>query len=282
MPAAPLLHAGRPVTWDGWSFEPTVVAGAVIVCGFYVWALSTTHTRLDARRAVFFYAGVLTMFASLASPLDAAAHHLLSFHMLQHVVLATIGPPLVLLGLPPGMLRPLLGPGALGRAARVLTNPVLTGTLFLLNMWLWHVPPVYEAALDHLGVHIAMHVAFMTTGLLYWWPVIDPLPELSRMSDGARMLYIFASGMPMALLALLLLASSSVVYGFYDQPPYLWGIEPLADQQVAGLIMGALGEAAGFVAISLLFFRYLGREETLQPAVPPRDAPPASRPAGPR
>jgi cytochrome c oxidase assembly factor CtaG len=106
-----------------------------------------------------------------------------------------------------------------------------------------------------------MHVMFMGTGLLFWWPVIQPLPDLGRLGDGGRLLYLFATGMPMALLALLFFAANDVIYPYYDQTPALWGLSPTDDQQIAGLAMGGLGEAASFVAITLLFFRFLDREE---------------------
>jgi cytochrome c oxidase assembly factor CtaG len=129
------------------------------------------------------------------------------------------------------------------------------------------VPGIYEAALTDLSVHVVMHIAFMATGLIFWWPVVQSLPEVARLGEGARLLYLFVTGFPMALLALLLIASGSVVYGYYEAPPHLWGISPLIDQQVAGVIMGALGEAAAFVAITFLFFRFLDHEE--QGAPPP-------------
>jgi cytochrome c oxidase assembly factor CtaG len=255
---AALLHGN--VSWGAWSLEPTVLGGALVVLGIYLLGLSREQS-VAPLRPVLFLTGASAMLLALVSPLDAAAHHLLSFHMLQHVFLTTIGPPLVLLGLPAALLLPLFR-GRSGRAAALLTTPVVAGTLFIVNMWLWHVPPVYEAALTHTPVHALMHVAFMATGLLFWWPVVQPLPQVSRTSDGTRLLYLLATGFPMGLLALLLLASNTVLYSFYEtQTHRLWGISPLEDQQVAGVVMGALGEAAAFVAITLLFFRFLEREE---------------------
>jgi cytochrome c oxidase assembly factor CtaG len=106
-----------------------------------------------------------------------------------------------------------------------------------------------------------MHFAFMGSGLLFWWPVIQPSSLLPRVGDGARLLYLFATGMPMGLLAMLFFASNDVIYDYYEQPTRLWGISPMDDQQIAGLVMGALGEAASFAAITLLFFRFLEKEE---------------------
>jgi putative membrane protein len=177
----------------------------------------------------------------------------------------------VLLGLSQEMLRPLFRPEPVRRVGQVVTNPVFTATLFIVNMWFWHVPPVYEEALNQLPVHIMMHVLFMGTGLLFWWPVVQPLPDLGHLGDGGRLLYLFATGMPMGLLALLFFASDTVIYSYYQQVNPLWGIGPKDDQQVAGLIMGALGEAASFAAITLLFFRFLDREEAAAARPGPAD-----------
>jgi putative membrane protein len=251
---APLLHGGHLVGPGAWHPEPTVIGGAFIVAGLYFYALSRADERLEWWRTACFFAGTAAMFLALVSPLDVAADYLLSMHMLQHVVLTTIGPPLVLLGLTPELLRPVLGARWLASSLRMVTQAPVAGSLFIVNMWLWHVPPVYELALDHLGVHIAMHIAFMATGLLFWWPVVQPLPQLGRIGEGARLLYLFVTGFPMGLLALLLLSSGNVIYDYYERvPTRLWGIGPLADQQVAG------------------FFRFLDREG--QPEALPRPGP---------
>jgi putative membrane protein len=266
-----LLHAFHDINLGAWHFEPTVIAGTFIVVSFYFYGTLTQRGCFVPWRAALFLLGVALIFMSLVSPLDAAADRLLSMHMLQHVFLTTIGPPLVLLGLPPKLLSPLLQGAKVVKAARFLFNPVTTATLFIVNMWFWHVPPVYVLAVENLWVHVTMHVAFMATGILFWWPVIQPAPETGRVGDGARLLYLFATGMPMALLAVMFFASGNVIYDYYDRPDPLWNLDPMDDQQIAGLIMGALGELASFVAITWLFFRYLDREEQAA-AAPPRPA----------
>jgi cytochrome c oxidase assembly factor CtaG len=223
-------------------------------------------------RAVSFITGMLLILVALVSPLDAAAGRLLSMHMLQHVLLATLAPPLILLGLPPVLLGAVLR-HRMAHVWRFVTNPVCTAVVFIVTMWVWHVPPVYQLALDHTGVHMFMHATFLVTGLLFWWPVVRPLPEPGSLGDGARLLYLFTTGFPMELLALLLLASNTVVYQYYNPEPHLWGLAPLPDQQIGGLIMGGLGQLATFVAISLLFFRYLDQEEARERRLhPPIDA----------
>ena len=257
----PVLHGAHEFSLSAWHLEPSVLGAAMIVIGLYVYAANRPDSGIDGRRVLLFTLGTASMLFALISPLDAGADRLLSLHMLQHVFLTTIGPPLVILGLPPGTLRRLFNGRAMGGVLRALTMPVVTGALFILNMWLWHIPPVYELALKHLDVHIAMHIAFMGTGLLFWWPVVRVVPELSRIGDGGRLLYLFVTGFPMGLLALLFIASPNTVYGYYDGADRLFGMTPVVDQQVAGIIMGALGEAASFIAMTLLFFRFLDRDE---------------------
>lgn len=269
----PLLHAFHEINWGAWHFEPSIISGTFIVVSFYFYGAFTQKGCFVPWRAALFLLGVTLMFLSLVSPLDATADRLLSMHMLQHVFLTTIGPPLVLLGLPPGMLSGVFKNRALLAGGRLLFNPVLTATVFIANMWIWHAPPVYELALESTLVHITMHFAFMGTGILFWWPVIQPAPELGRIGDGARLLYLFATGMPMGLLAVMFFASGNVIYDYYVRPDPLWGVDPMDDQQVAGLIMGALGEFASFVAITWLFFRFLDREEQAS------EAPLPARPA---
>src|SRR5262249_8183044 len=155
--------------------------------------------RANPVRALAYYGGVLLVFLALASPLDAGAERLLSLHMLQHVLLASVAPPLLLLGLPPTLLADLLQPQVLRAVVGFMTKPLVAAAVFSVNMWLWHVPAAYDLALDHLGVHIVQHILFIGTGLAFWWPVIAPLPGLGGLPVGGKMLYLFVSGFPMGV-----------------------------------------------------------------------------------
>ena len=273
----PLLHIGHRFALDSWNFEPTVVSGAFIICSFYAYFSIRQPDGVNWARAAAFYSGSLIMFIALVSPLHGGADRLLSLHMLQHVLLTTLGPPLVVLGLTPAMLEPLRRPGALREAARWLSIPLVAAAMFIINMWFWHVPLVYQSALTETWVHAAMHVAFMAAGVLYWWPVIQDTPV--RLGEGGRLLYLFVTGMPRGFLALLLIATNSVIYDHYETTERLFGLSAIEDQQVAGVIMGALGEFAGFIAITLLFFRFLDKEGADEPrrgpdGLPLRDSSP--------
>jgi cytochrome c oxidase assembly factor CtaG len=259
------LHSGFDVSWGSWFFEPTILGGALVVVGLYYWGVFSLPGSVDWRRAALFTAGSLVLFLALVSPLDAAAHHLLSIHMLQHVALTTVGPPLVLLGLPSALLERIFRPKAAMQALRAFANPFAAAALFIVNMWIWHVPYLYEAALNYASVHALMHIAFMGTGLLFWWPAIQPLKGAFDLGLPGRLFYIFVTSFPMAILALLLVSAPDVIYGFYATEERLWGVSAMTDQQVAGVIMGSLGEAASFFAFTILFLKLVNEEEEAAP-----------------
>jgi putative membrane protein len=271
----PLLHIGHPVTWTAWHVDADIIAIVLIAGGAYLWVVNRARGS-EWWRPIAFFSGLLLTFLALTSPLDAAAGWLLSMHMLQHIVLTTFAPPLILLGLPPDGLRSLLPRSdRFAKLFRTATSPFVAGAVFLLNMWVWHLPPLYEAALQHQMVHEVMHGAFLATGLLFWLPIIAPVRELSSASGGAKLLYLFVTGFPMGVLALLLLSSQSILYDSYARlPSRLWGVDPLSDQQVAGVIMGSIGEAASFIAFSLIFLRFLLSDE---PEQEPQSVPSPSR-----
>jgi putative membrane protein len=256
-----LLHSGHQLSWSAWTFEAPVVSAIFIALSFYFYAAFSLKGAFVPVRALAFVCGIVLLAMAVVSPLDVAADRLLSMHMLQHVLLTTLGPPLVLLGLTDAMLHPIFVTPSIHRYAKVVLHPVFTGAVFVVTMWFWHVPAIYDEASSNIEVHQLMHAAFVCAGFLFWWPVIQPSRDLITHGEGARVLYLFATGMPMALLALLFFAANDVIYPYYDQTPALWGLSPTDDQQIAGLVMGGLGEAASFVAITLLFFRFLDREE---------------------
>jgi putative membrane protein len=256
-----LLHSGHQFSWSAWTFDAPVVSAIFIALSFYFYAAFSLKDAFVPLRAVSFVCGIVVMSLAVVSPLDIAADRLISMHMLQHVLLATLGPPLLLLGVTDAMLQPIFVTPSIRRYAKVLLHPVFTGAVFVVTMWFWHIPAIYDEASSNIEVHQLMHAAFVVAGLLFWWPVIQPSKDLITHGEGARVLYLFATGMPMGLLALLFFAANDVIYPYYNQTPALWGVSPMDDQQIAGLVMGGLGEAANFVAITLLFFRFLDREE---------------------
>lgn len=158
--------------------------------------------------------------AALTSPIDAGAGRSFAFHMLQHVVLATFAPPLIVLGLKGWPAQELFAT-PVGSLLRFATKPLLAAPLFLANMWFWHVPVIYDRAVSDLPWHISMHLAYIGTGLLFWWPLIVPRGRYA-LSPAGGLLYVVVSGFPMMILAFFLLASQNPIYESYRNAPIPW------------------------------------------------------------
>jgi putative membrane protein len=209
-----------------------------------------------------FCAALLVLLLSLNGPVhDLSDYYLFSVHMLQHLVLTLLFPPLLLMGIPSWLLRPLVRhPGVLA-AARLLTRPWLAALLFSLSIGVWHLSPFYDLMMRNHEVHIATHLMFMVTATLMWWPVMSPLPELPPLPPGMGMLYLFLVGIPMQLVAALITFADEVLYPWYLAAPRTWSLSPLDDQQLGGLLMWIPGNLWMFAAIGVLFFRWSRESE---------------------
>jgi putative membrane protein len=145
---------------------------------------------------------------------------------------------------------------------RFATSPLVAFGIYNVVFAGWHMPVFYNYALEHHSVHIVQHLMFMAAAVLMWWPVIDPLPELARLTPPTRMLYLFALGIPMSIVSALITLSENVLYPWYAAAPRLFALTALDDQQMGGLIMWVPGMMVYWAAITILFFRWSSREES--------------------
>ncbi|HYU28517.1 MAG TPA: cytochrome c oxidase assembly protein [Gemmatimonadales bacterium] len=230
------------------------MAGLVLLGGLYVYLGGLR----SARRHVASFAGALVvLFLALNGPLhNLSDTYLFSAHMAQHLVLTLVFPPLLLYGCPAGVVRPLLRPKWVMALGRVVTRPLAAAVLFTAPIVIWHVPVLYEAALRHHNLHIVQHLVFLTTAVIMWWPVLSPVPELPRIPHLLQLLYLFLLGIPMSVTGALISLSDSVLYPFYAAGPRVWGLSPLEDQQIGGLLMWVLGGLMLWIVMTVVWFRY--------------------------
>lgn len=215
---------------------------------------SPTQTRL-------FFAGWVILFISLASPIDSLAGYLLTMHMIQHLLLAMVAPPLLLLGTPAWLLRPLLRlPGALP-LGRFITHPVVVFFAFNAVFAIWHVPQYYDLALLDERFHILEHVMFFVAGVLSWWPISSPMKELPRAHPLAQTAFLFFMSLPTTIIGALIAFAPPPLYPSYALQPRLWGISLVDDQQLAGLIMWVPGSLIYFAVLTFVFIRWLNRDD---------------------
>ncbi|HXE57349.1 MAG TPA: cytochrome c oxidase assembly protein [Gemmatimonadales bacterium] len=266
--AHPLDDRARPLApyeWS-WSLHPSVLVGAALLAALYLWGVTVYRRRVGAPavpawRIASFGAGLAVLLLSLNGPIhDLSDYYLFSVHMLQHLLLTLLLPPLLLLGTPGWLVEPLLRPAPVRAVARRLTGPLPAGLLYTATIAFWHFVPFYDLMMRDHEVHVATHLMFIATATLMWWPVLSPTPLLPRLTLGKQMLYLFAVSVPMQLVAALITMTDTVLYTWYAEAPRTWGLSPLDDQKIGGLLMWVPGNLWMFGAISLRFFAWAKQE----------------------
>jgi putative membrane protein len=238
------------------SWAPAWDALVVVVPLSAAYAYAATRERASHWRLALFGLSQLLLLAVYLTPLNTLAlEYLLSAHLLQNVVAAEWAPALAVLGLSVGM----AGRLAEVRLLRALTRPLVALPLWLAAYGIWHVPALYEAALRNALVLLLEHATYFSAGVLLWWPVLQERPW--RLSSGGKSAYLFAAFVLASPLGLLLALAPSPLYGFYEEAPRVWGIEPLADQQIAGVVMAVSEAIVFFSAFVVFFLRFMGEED---------------------
>jgi putative membrane protein len=186
-------------------------------------------------RQACFYAGFLTIGAALSS-LGGDSQELLSAHMVEHLLLGDIAALLIVLGLTGPLIAPILRVKLLDRL-RILAHPMIAFPLWAIDLYVWHLPVFYEAALRHTGVHALEHAMFLGFGINMWMCLFGPLPMPAWLGNGAKLGYIVAVRLTGTVLGNVFLWSGSVFYPFYERGDAVWKVSPIADQNLAGAIM---------------------------------------------
>lgn len=268
-----MQDAGLDFWLNNWHWSPSVIIGILLIVGFYLYAVGPWRKRhrpeeeLPSWRPFVFVLGFAIIFLALVSPLDELGDtYLFSAHMVQHLCLTLIAPPLLLIGTPAWLLEPVFAYKPLYRIARGLTYPAVAFLLFNFDFWLWHAPPLYNATLENEGIHILEHLTFIILAVINWWPIFSPMPQeskLGRLPLGGQILYLFLSGMPVVALGAGL-TFFPPLYAPYLSAPRIWGISAASDQQLGGLIMWVPGNIVYILIMSVLFIRWMQNQEAKQ------------------
>lgn len=256
------------MTEIGWHPHYDVWLLVAFLAGAYEWAARTVGPRMvhpierpvTRSQRTFFYLGLASLWLATDWPIhDIGEQALFSAHMIEHMLIAFVAPPLLLLGTPDWMLRRLLGP--LVGVARFVTRPLIALVLFNAVIALIHVPFVVDAMLSSAAFHFGAHALVLGAALCMWSPVVNPMIELPKLSYPQRMLYLFLQSLVPTVPASYLTFGETVLYRFYEGVPRLWGISAIADQQIAGLIMKLGGGLLLWSVIAYYFFRWSSLEE---------------------
>lgn len=280
-----------------WSFEPIPTAALLLAAFLYWRGWKSLHRQVPSRfpveRLISFFGGLAVIWFALSSPLDAFAGWLLIVHMVQHLLLTMVAPPLLLLGHPmlpilSGLprrfvrvgLAPFLNAPSLHRLGKFLVHPFFAGPLFMASNVFWHIPAFYELALRSQAWHQVEHAFFLTTAVLFWWPVIQPWPSRSAVPRWVIIPYLLLADLQNTALAAFLSFYDGVLYPTYAAAPRVFGLSALEDQAGAGAIMWVPGSVAFLLPAGLIAMRYLAprRQARQQQSLPPpKPLPPRGR-----
>ncbi len=259
---APLTPAGL---WSAWSFEPGIVACIAIPAILY--AMGARRSRGVTRRQMLcFWGGTAMLILALVSPIDAMGDALFSGHMAQHEILMLAAAPLFVLAQPiPALLwgLPFAARRVVGQAAkadflrgiwRSVTRPLHAWWIHAAVLWIWHAPALFMATLRSDAIHAAQHLCFFLSALCFWWALFQ---THHRADYGAGVLYVFTTAIHTGILGALMIFSPRVIYPIYAPTTPAWGLTPLEDQQIGGLIMWVPAGVVYMAAGLGLFYAWL-------------------------
>jgi putative membrane protein len=278
-----LAHPGQPPAphdlWSAWNLDPVLLGGLLLTAWAY-WRGQTSGPRrpIDTWRARCFTGALVALGLALLSPLDALSNALASAHMVQHLLLLLVAAPLLALSAPSSAIlrgSPLALRRASGRWRRrlglthgnlgALRHPAAVWLLSVGAIWFWHAAAPYDATLDNQLLHVLEHASFLVTAVLFWQVVVG-VRGAARVSGGLGVLLVFAMAMQSVFLSVLLTFARTPWYSGYATTTASWGLDPLTDQQVAGVIMwipaGGIYLAAALVLL-VTWIRATEREDVM-------------------
>jgi putative membrane protein len=223
-----------------------------------------TGEVLEPGRRARFLGGVAVLLLGATWPVhDLAEGYLYSVHMVQHMLITFIAAPLLVTGMPAWMWRALLRPAPLRATWALFTRPLMA--LIIANgvLLFTHWPEIVALSVGSELAHFLLHALLLGSAIVMWWPVVSPLPELPPISRPAQLLYLFFQSLAPTIPASFLTFGTEPLYPIYATFPRIWGLDPLTDQLIAGLVMKLVGGAILWVVIATIFFRW-GREETTE------------------
>jgi putative membrane protein len=263
-----------PFRWLGGEIHAEVVVGVLLLAALYTYGVVTSRRRIRLSRPLAFFTGCAALLVALNGPLhDLSDYYLLSAHMVQHLLLTLVVAPLWLAGTPQPLLDALLHPAlkvkTTGRIVRTATGPLVALAAYTVALIGWHLPGPFNAALEGHGWHVVEHVTLLASALLAWWPILSASRLLPALPYAAQLLYLFVLGIPMTVVAAFVTGADRPLYGWYATAPRLFGLTPLADQQLGGIIMWVPAGIVPLVAFTVVFFRWAAAEPDEPEALSP-------------
>ena len=239
---------------------------AIVTYGYArrVHTLSGTPRAVPLARRISFYAAIFILVAEPLSPLAAGDDTSFLSHMIEHLTIGDLAALLMVLGITGPVIQPLLKIHVIA-ALRPLTNPLVALAFWVVNMYAWHLPLMFEAALNHDAVHVLQHMLFFGAGFNMWMALFGPLPQPDWFGNAAKLFYIVGVRLAGVLLGNVFVFSGTAYYQQYaDTATNFWGLSPAADQSIAGAVMMTEGALITFILFGWLFFKAANEGESSQ------------------
>jgi putative membrane protein len=280
LPTAVHAHGATPPPPElpqvllAWRLDPIVVVGIAVAAAAYVLAVRRVNAAHPANRqpryrSWLFVGGLAAIGLALLSPIEAYEGALFSVHMVQHIILEFVAAPLLLAGAPitlalraasPSVRRRLLAV-LQSRVVHLVSFPVVAWLVFAGVNWGWHFSVFYDQALESAPLHYFQHATFLGAALLFWWPVLGIDPSPWRLPHPVRVLYLFLAMPQNSFLGVALLSASTALYSHYVTNVRSWGLTPLEDQQLGGMLMWVIGDLAFLAGMAVVVLAWMRHEE---------------------
>jgi putative membrane protein len=261
------LYGVGLATLGSWSIHSSIPIGIACLLGVYGLAAGPLRERYDLGPAVeweqwaAFVTGCAVLFLALTGPIhDLSDSYLFTAHMVQHLILVLLVPPLLLIGTPAWLVRVILRPRWLKQIVRTLGSALIAFLIFSFTLAIWHLPLLYNATLLRMETHILEHLLFIATAMIGWWPVLAPAKEL-RSQIAVQLIYLLLLPFPMKVIGIFITLSDTVLYPTYAIAPRIWGIDPLLDQQIGGIIMWVPAGLVFWITLAAHFFRWYAESQ---------------------
>jgi putative membrane protein len=265
MPLSPEVLATLQYGWHGdWS----VLITLFVLQTAYLLGIGPLRRRyrlgppVSRWQIVAFQSALVIIYLATQSPLhDWSDNYLFTAHMVQHLLMMQAAPPLLLIGTPGWLLRPLLQLPGVRPLAAFLTAPLVAFFLADTVFAVWHFPIFYDAAMFNHDLHIVMHLMLMTTSVVMWWPIYSQMDEFPPLIQPLQMLYLFLQSLPTSIVGALIALAEQPAYRWYTLAPRIFGISVLDDQRLGGLIMWVPGSMVFWIFLTIVFFQWFNAAE---------------------
>ena len=253
--------------WNYWHIHPEVLIGLTLLQIGYLLCIGPLRKRfsfahdVDPTNIFLFTLGIIVLFISLLSPLHVLGDkYLFSAHMVQHVLITLVAPPLLIMGIPGWMIKVLISRQWMYAFAKVLLHPIVAIVIFNLAFSIWHLPVLYNISVTNRHFHIFEHILFISTALIMWWPLLSKVKELPRLSYPLQMVYLFVMSLSQIVVFGTITFSPEPLYEWYVNAPQIWSHSPLRDQQIGAVIMKVGGGMLFITLMIVAFFRWYNSE----------------------